>query len=76
MKRKRAHPELNWRPDDLQSPALPLSYTPDLNYEIFFTVTLRIVLCFVSQKLRDKFNVVIHSTDRSSKNWKNGAQMQ
>jgi hypothetical protein len=28
--RKRAHPELNWRPDDLQSPALPLSYTPEL----------------------------------------------
>ena len=28
--KRRAHPELNWRPADLQSAALPLSYTPDL----------------------------------------------
>jgi hypothetical protein len=37
-KKKRAHPELNWRPDDLQSPALPLSYTPELEKAIFFSV--------------------------------------
>ena len=27
-KHARAHPDLNWGPSDLQSDALPLSYTP------------------------------------------------
>lgn len=34
IRKKRAHPELNWRPADLQSAALPLSYTPDSKREI------------------------------------------
>ena len=34
--KRRAHPELNWRPADLQSAALPLSYTPDLSDVNFY----------------------------------------
>ena len=58
----RGHPELNWGPLDLQSNALPLSYTPcwQLSHSIlqlFISINLRLPRdkCYIFKIVRPKF---------------------